>query len=825
MNHVEATFKRGGCLQTKLNLVKGISQKELPDIAIESGEGIVALDQQGCVISVNSEAEHMLGWSTAEIFGQDFFSLSKFSLNNIASLGSGSRCPALKTINCPHLNVSAKIHRKDGVLVNINFMLSTLFDAGLVSGKLFVFSKEVDEDNVLHSQDIVEVAASIMVKLDAAGNVVFANRHSQWLFGDVSDKDLLPGSILTLLLESPHQLDQQTLLDRRWVDGQEKEVCVVWSVSVLRDSLGEVSGAVCVGNDFTDHHHSLKNQLHESSTVQNIFEHIHDGVITVDIEGRVEYLNSIAEQLSGWTCDEARGQLLKDVYHVVDEDSLESADDLVMRCLRDRTSANCKASRVLIRRGGWEFIVQDSATPVHDINGEITGAVVVFNDVSELRGMERWIEYESRHDSLTGLLNRQQFEERLQTALDGALTGEEHHVLCYLDLDQFKLINDTHGHPAGDQLLKEISLLLKECLGDDDSLARLGGDEFSVILKHQSLEAAQRDAKALCRAVRDFDYVWQDKQFEVGVSIGLVPITMQWHDLAEIMRVADSACDVAKEMGRNRVHAYEPRDLALRQREVEMRWIQHIRQALNEDRFQLYCQNIVPLGKNPEHDTHYEILLRMKGDDGKVVRPTEFITAAERYHLMPAIDRWVVTNALKLLGKRLARSDINGMFAINVSGQSLDDEEFLDFVMGKLHSSAVPPEMICFEITETVAATNLAMVQRFISVLRGMGCRFALDDFGRGISSFAYLKNLKVDYLKIDGMFVKDIVNDEIGHAMVESINHIGHIMGMQTIAEFVESQDVLEKLIDLGVDHVQGYQLGRPRPMLPAYRDVSSVY
>lgn len=818
-------MKGVGCLQTKLNLVKGIAQRELSEITIESGEGIVALDQQGCVISVNSEAEQMLGWSTDEILGKDFFSLSKFSLRDIASLGSGSRCPALKTINCPHLNVSAKIHRKDGAQINVNFMLTTLFDSGLVTGKLFVFSEEVDDAEVRHSQELVEAAASIMVKLNAAGEVVYANQHGQWLFGEIDNEDLLPDSIRTLLVESPYQLDQQTLLDRRWVEGQKKEVCVAWSVSVLRDDSGEVSGAVCVGNDFTDHHHSLKSQLHESLTAQKIFEHLRDGVITVDIGGRVEYLNPIAEQLTGWDSDEARGQLLKDVYHVVDEHSLENADDLVTRCLRERSSAHCQGNRVLLRRGGWDFTIQDTATPVHDIDGEITGAVVVFNDVSELRGMERWMEYESRHDSLTGLINREQFEKRLQAALDSVQSGGDQHVLCYLDLDQFKLINDTYGHSAGDQLLKEISLLLKECLGDDDSLARLGGDEFAVILKHQPMETAKRAAKALCRAVRDFDYVWQDKPYEVGVSIGLVPITAQWQDLAEIMRVADSACDVAKEMGRNRVHAYEPLDLALRQREVEMHWIQHIRQALNEDRFQLYCQNIVPLGGDSEFDTHYEILLRMKSDDGKIVRPTEFIAAAERYHLMPAIDRWVVTHALALLSKRLARSEINGIFAINISGQSLDDEDFLDFVMAKLHGSAIPPEMICFEITETVAATNLVVVQRFMSVLRGMGCRFALDDFGRGISSFAYLKNLNVDYLKIDGLFVKDIVNDEIGCAMVESINHIGHIMGMQTIAEFVESQDVLEKLIELGVDHVQGYQLGRPRPMLPAYRDSEAVH
>jgi diguanylate cyclase (GGDEF)-like protein/PAS domain S-box-containing protein len=761
----------------------------------------------------------MLGWKTDEIIGQDFFTLSKFSLDDVTSLGSGTSCPAIKTISCPHLNVSARLLRKDGALLRVNFMMTSMFDGGLISGKLFVFSEAAPEVELLPAQKLLDAAASIVVKLSATGEVEFSNPHSQWLLGDVRIDALIPESIRTLLLECPHQLDQQTLLDKRWLDGQKKELCIVWSVSVTRDAQGNVDGAVCIGNDFTDHHHDMKGQLHESQTVQKIFEHLNDGVITVDLEGRVIYLNRIAEQLTGWSAAAATGQLLRDVYRVVDEQGLEGEDDLVSRCLQERSSVVSSDNRVLLRRGGWEFIIQDTVTPVHGINGQITGAVVVFSDISELRGMERWMEYESRHDSLTGLINRQQFEERLQSALDSVLDSEQQHVLCYLDLDQFKLINDTCGHAAGDHLLKEISLLLKECLGDDDSLARLGGDEFGVILKHQDMETSRRAAKSLCRAVRDFQYVWDDKPFEVGVSIGLVPITPQWHNPGEIMRVADSACDVAKEMGRNRVHAYEPRDLALRQREVETRWIQQIRQALNEDRFQLYCQNIVPLGTGADKDTHYEILLRMTGEDGKVIRPTEFITAAERYHLMPAIDRWVVSRAMQLLSARYLRGETGGMFAINISGQSLDDEEFLDFVVSKLQQTAIPPGMICFEITETVAATHLSVVQRFMCILGDMGCRFALDDFGRGISSFAYLKNLPVDYLKIDGMFVRDIVTDKIDHAMVESINNIGHIMGMQTIAEFVESQDTLERLIALGVDHVQGYQLGRPRPFQPAFQ------
>lgn len=806
-------------MQTKLNLVNGIAQKELSDIAVVSGEGIVALDQKGCVISIDAGAERMLGWQTDEIIGQEFFTLSKFSLSDAASPASGASCPALNTIQCPHLNVRARLSAKDGVQIDVDFMMTSLFKAGLISGKLFVFSESVIEAELPVAQQLVDSAASIIVQLDAAGEIIFNNQHGQWLLGEANTNTLVPESIRTLLAQCPHQLDQQTLLDKRWLGGQEKELCIAWSVSVLRDAQGAVTGAVCVGNDFTDHHHTLKGQLHESLTVQKVFEQLNDGVITVDLEGRVVYLNRVAEQLTGWTNDEALGQQLRDVYHVVDEQSLEGSDDLVSRCLRERSSINSDSSRVLLRRGGWEFIIQDTATPVHDADGEITGAALVFTDVSELRGMERWMEYESSHDTLTGLLNREQFEDRLQSALDSVKGDEQHHVLCYLDLDQFKLINDTHGHAAGDQLLKEISLLLKTSLGEDDSLARLGGDEFGVILERQNMETARRAAKALCRAVRDSQYVWEDKSFDVGVSIGLVPISAQWQDLSEIMRIADSACDVAKEMGRNRVHAYEPRDLALRQREVEMRWIQRIRQALNENRFQLYCQNIVPLSKEPDLDTHYEILLRMMAEDGKVIRPTEFITAAERYYLMPAIDRWVVSQALQLLSQRRSRGEINSMFAINLSGQSLDDEDFLGFVVDKLRETDVPPEMVCFEITETVAATHLDVVQRFISVLRGMGCRFALDDFGRGISSFAYLKNLRVDYLKIDGMFVKDIVEDEIGLAMVESINHIGHIMGMQTIAEFVESQDVLEKLIDLGVDHVQGYQLGRPRPLQSVYQ------
>jgi diguanylate cyclase (GGDEF)-like protein/PAS domain S-box-containing protein len=811
-------------LQIRLDLVKGANQKDLAKIAVVAGEGLVALDRKGSLLSMSAEAEALLGWTTAELQGKDFFSLTQFSLQNVATLGA-TPCPALDSVNCPHLNTDAQLSCKDGSQLTVNFMLNSLFEAGRVVGKVFVFrvqSPEAREE--ASSQEVVEAAASIIVKLDADANVVFANRQGQWLFGDVAVAELLPAAIATLLRESPHQLDQQTLLDQRHIADLEREVCIAWSVAVLRDEWGGVSGAVCIGNDFTDHHHTLRGQLQERRMLQQVFEHLRDGIITVDQAGRVEYLNPTASQLTGWSWEEARGQALKDVYHVVDEQTLESKDDLVSRCLRERSPVEAQGHGILLCRGGWEIVVQESATPIQDQDGVISGAVVVFSDVSELRGMERWMEYEASHDSLTGLINRRQFEGQLQAALDCACEEGCQHALLYMDLDQFKVINDSYGHTAGDALLKEISALLGAHLEDGDSLARLGGDEFGVILKDCSLHKARRVAKTLCHAVRDFRFVWEEKAFEVGVSIGLVPVTAEWRNPTEILRVADSACYVAKEQGRNRVHVYQAQDLALRRRDDQMQWIQRVRHALRDGHFRLYCQNIVPLSGGSDAETHYEVLLRMVDDDGNILRPGGFIAAAESYHLMPAIDRWVVENTLRLLGERSPRQGRGEMFSINLSGQSLDDNEFLGFVVDQLDRFQVSPETVCFEITESVAASNLITASRFMSVLRGMGCRFALDDFGKGISSFAYLKNLQVDYLKIDGMFVKNLAEDEVGHAMVESINKIGHIMGVQTIAEFVESQAVLERLIALGVDHVQGYQLGRPRPLQPLFRSPPTV-
>lgn len=808
-----------------MSLVNGISQKDLPDIFSTSGEGLVSLNQKGQVQNLNSVAEQLLGWSAEELLDIDFFSHSRFSLKDVDAVSSGSPCAALGSVNCPHLKVNARITNKYNQQLSVSFMLLPLREDGRTVGKLFAFNVTEQVVVVDEMREIIDAAASIVVKLNAAGEISFINHQAQWLLGNESEGKLLPESIPALLLESPHLLDQQTLLDRRIVKGHEKELCIAWSVAVLRDAGGEVSGAVCVGNDFTDHHHHLKGQLHESQTTRMVFEHINDGVITFDAEGRVSYLNVLAEQLTGWSHAEAHGKLLSDIYHVLDEKTLEPVESPVEQCFRQGKRVQSQSNRVLLRRGGWEFIVTDNVTPLHDAKGNISGAVLVVHDVSELRGMERRLEYEASHDSLTGLINRRQFEGHLQAALEQARSGDTEYALLYLDLDQFKLINDSYGHTAGDQLLKELSALLIAQLGDGDSLARMGGDEFAIILANAKLDSARHQAKALCQTVRDYCFYWEDKPFDIGVSIGLVAIDAQECDLPAILRKADSACFVAKQMGRNRVHVYQHQDFALTRRDSEIRWTKRIRGALKENRFQLYCQNIVPLGENLSSNTHYEILLRMIDEEGNVLRPAAFIAAAERYHLMPAIDRWVITDAMRLLSERRLRGESKSTFSINISGQSLDDEEFLGFVIDQFERNDVPAEMICFEITETAAASSLMVVQRFMAALRDMGCKFALDDFGRGISSFAYLKSLDVDYLKIDGMFVRDLVDDKVGHAMVESINKISHIMGVQTIAEFVETSEVLEKLVELGVDHVQGYQFGQPRPLMPAFRSSDSLH
>ena len=541
---------------------------------------------------------------------------------------------------------------------------------------------------------------------------------------------------------------------------------------------------------------------------------IGDAVITTDATARITYLNAVAERLTGWDDVAARGHRLPEVFHVLDEVTREPAEDVVGRRLKGDDSAGRANRCLLISRDQRELYVDMSVASIreNDSDNASIGVVLVFRDVTEERKLTQQLSHQATHDTLTGLVNRPEFERRLAHLLDSA-NPHAPHALLYLDLDQFKVVNDTCGHAAGDDLLRQISALLRTKLRARDTLARLGGDEFGVLLEHCSVGEAVRIANSLRELLQGFRFGWNDRSFTIGVSVGLVPIMQAGETLASVFSAADSSCYAAKENGRNRVHVYQAGDSMLARRDGEMRWMPRIQQALADERFRLYYQPILPVGSDAPAAAHGEILIRMLDEAGHIVLPGAFLPAAERYGLMPAIDRWVVRRSLEALP---AASHNGGdvSFAINISGQSLGAADFLDFVTEQIDATRVVPSRLCFEITETSAVSELAHALRFIDTLKGLGCRFALDDFGTGLSSFSYLKTLPVDYLKIDGGFVTGLVGDDIDQAMVEAVHHVGHMMGLETIAEWVESRAILLKLRQIGVNYGQGYALGYPRPL-----------
>ena len=462
-----------------------------------------------------------------------------------------------------------------------------------------------------------------------------------------------------------------------------------------------------------------------------------------------------------------------------------------------------------MKAGAHDYIMKDNlARLLPAIERELREAKERF----ARRQAEEAIRHLAYHDPLTGLANRREFERQLESLLDDAKAHEKQHALCYLDLDQFKIVNDTCGHIAGDELLRQVSILLKQKLRDSDVLARLGGDEFGVLLENCPLEQALRIANELCEMVRDYRFVWKDKTFEVGVSIGVVAITRDSESATSILSGADVACYAAKDLGRNRVHVYQESDEELAQRHGEMYWVARITQAFQARRFEMYQQKIISLSSDDPDARHFELLLRLRDEQGGLILPSMFIPAAERYGLMPTLDRWVIRAAFPFVASFCRGRD--ACFAINLSGTSLNDNHFLDFIKDEIEKYDIRPGAVCFEITETAAVTNLSRAVHFMTELKSLGCRFSLDDFGSGLSSFHYLKNLPVDFLKIDGSFVRDIVEDPVDHVMVEAINRVGQVMGIQTIAEFVENDEILAELRRIGVNYAQGYGIARPAPL-----------
>jgi len=473
---------------------------------------------------------------------------------------------------------------------------------------------------------------------------------------------------------------------------------------------------------------------------------------------------------------------------------------------------------ILFRRDRTgESAIELSGAPIRDPRSEIIGSVMVFHDVTRLRALAMQLAHQATHDALTGLINRVEFDARVEQAIHTASHGEKQHALFYLDLDQFKVVNDTCGHHAGDELLKQVAGLLRAALRESDLLARLGGDEFGVLLIGCPLTQAERIADKLRHLIEDFRFMWEDKLFRIGVSIGVVPITRTESSLTELMRAVDSACYVAKENGRNQVHVSRPDDAEIAAQHGQMQWMQRIQRAVEEDEFALYFQPIQAIEGAPGQHLHGEVLLRLvenrSTESERVVPPSAFLPAAERYHLMPVVDRWVLDRTLHHLARNGEDTRDIATCSINLSGQSLSDIKMFSFITGLIAETGVDPRRLCFEITESAVIANMDIASQFIHGLRNIGCRFALDDFGSGLSTFDYLKRLPVDYVKLDGILVRDVATSRVSQAMVHAVNYVVHVMGMKSIAEFVESDAIMEALRKLSVDYAQGYAIGKPKP------------
>jgi diguanylate cyclase (GGDEF)-like protein/PAS domain S-box-containing protein len=541
-----------------------------------------------------------------------------------------------------------------------------------------------------------------------------------------------------------------------------------------------------------------------------------ESVITVDAEGRIDYINHAAEGLLSQRFDQVMGKTFSDVASLVDETDRRSLGDPVRKALTTGGRVTVGRRAVLVPgNAGAEHSVEISVTPLRFDGKEIVGLVLVLHDTSELRGITRQMTYQASHDALTGLVNRREFERRLHEAMDSAQSGKVAHALCYLDLDRFKVVNDTCGHTAGDNMLREVASLFKEAVRDSDTVGRIGGDEFGLLLVGCPLEKARQIADDVVKSVNDYRFVWKDKIFNIGVSIGLVEIGAGSGAIEDIMSSADSACYVAKKQGGLHVHVYSAREEASARHSGEIHWLQKLQGALRDNKFELYYQPIVHARADGVRGPALEVFVRLEGENGQPgVPPAEFIRAAERYRLMPQIDRWVVQAVLSALGRGGMKLPPGRSVAINIAGQTLGDTDFLEFVVDCFDHTGADPGDICFEVTESSVVANLDHAQRFIAVLHGMGCEFALDDFGSGLSSFSTLRKLPMDYLKIDGSFINNLAGDTVNQAMVAAMIDLSRSLHFRVVAEQVEDQLSLDTVVAMGIDFVQGFIVGRPQPL-----------
>lgn len=671
--------------------------------------------------------------------------------------------------------------------------------------RLFIdFARTLPEIVIIHDDRILlanESAASL-VGLEAA----------QLVGREIADlvkpayRALFRKTVATRLAgeNAPRRIEMQLINGNQtglWVEAQSSDIEFHGKRAILT-----------VARDIS-HRKSLEVSLSRSKRqAQYTLESIAEGVITTDNDGRIDYMNLAAEALIGSNRDDAAGHRVGELFTLVDDADRKPLGDPVERCLAMRRRVNMGRHAVMISGDGeHERSVEITASPVRGPSNSISGTVVVFHDVSELRGLTRKMSYQATHDPLTGLINRREFERRLDEAMDTAHSEEAVHIVFYMDLDRFKAVNDSCGHLAGDNMLREVAALIKEQVRDSDFVGRLGGDEFGALLIGCPIDKARQIATDICNAVADYRFVWKDKIFNIGISVGLVEISHASGTLQDVMSAADSACYMAKQQGRGQVHVYSARDEAVARERGDIQWLRQLQTALHEDRFELAVQPIIAMSGKADSGPSVEVLIRLNAGQNRATNSAEFLRAAERYQLMPQIDRWVINASLAAVSSGEIRLPANRSCAINLSSQTLGDEAFLGFVVDSLDRSAVAPSSVCFEVTEAAILSNVQHAQRFIEVLHGIGCAFSLDDFGSGLGSFSSLKHLPIDYLKIDGTYTRNLRSDLVNQEMVAAMVKLARTMQFRVIAEQVENQEDFDWLRDIGVDFVQGYFVERP--------------
>jgi len=685
--------------------------------------------------------------------------------------------------------------------------------------------RQLDEDKLKNSElryrGLFENVVDGVYIASRDGDLVAANPALVEMLGYDSAEDLKSIGRTPMLYVNP--IDRERVFARLEAQGVVKnfeyrlrrkdgtEIVVLENARAVYDDDGNIVAHEGTITDITDRKRAETRVFEEKERAQITLQSIGDGVITTDSDGLVDYINPVAQDLTGWDMRAARGTAIGEIMTIINEHTRATVDNPVMRCLKDGRVITLEENSILLTKNGDEVPIQDSAAPIRDRIGNVIGSVMVFHDVSKETRLFRQLSYQASHDSLTDLINRREFENSLGKSLE-VIRGnaEQTHALLYVDLDQFKVVNDTFGHAAGDSLLRQLAELVHTKIRSTDVLARLGGDEFGILLERCSEERAIEVAESIRGAIEGYRFDWQGSFTTIRCSIGVVMVTSENANVAELMSSADVACYSAKDMGRNQIHLYKDSDASMRHE--EMKWVSRISSAVEEDRLELFFQPIIGIGK--EHGKargHYELLLRMRDEKGDIVGPDQFIPAAERYNLMSTIDRWVVREALSELADRGTDGEARYTIAINLSGTSLSEDRFLGYVVDELKKHKLPKGAVCFEITETAAISNLSRVIHFMKALKKLGCLFSLDDFGSGLSSFTYLKNLPVDYLKIDGQFISNVAEDKVDESMVKAISEVGRAMGIETIAERVETKQVLEKLGALGIEYAQGYYIARP--------------